>query len=58
MFILWEALNLHHPTISFYAQGVERNTRRLEEEKVRAGKVTEFRAYDWPLETVLSFKYL
>ena len=58
MFIPWAELNGHHPMTALCAHGVYGNRRRLDKEEDQAGKVTAFRAYDRPLETVFSFKYL
>ena len=58
MLVTWAAMNLHHFETALCAQGAERKIRRLMEKKAQEGTVTALQAYDRPLETVTSFKYL
>ena len=58
MFVPWAALNCRHPLSDICAWGYKSKRRCLAEEETQAGAATSLRAHDWPLETVLSFKYL
>ena len=58
MFVPWAALNRRHPETSLCLWGSETKKRCLVEEKARSGSVTELWAYNRPLETVSSSKYL
>ena len=58
MFVPWAALNFRHPVTDLCEKGAERNRSRMTEEEAWAGKMTVFRAYERPTETVLSFKYV
>ena len=58
MFFPWAALKCHHFTTNLCARGVDQKRWRLEKEESQAGILTVFQAYDRPLETVSSLKYL
>ena len=58
MFVSWMALNLRQLSSDLCERGFERKRRNLAEEEARAGAAAALRAYDCPLETVSSFKYL
>ena len=58
MFVPWAVINRHKTTTALFAQGTYRKSQRLVEEEARMGVATGFQAYDRPLETVTSFKYL
>ena len=55
---LWEALNVHHPSITLCHKGVEWKWFRLSTEESRSGSESTFQAYGQNLTDVKSFKYL
>ena len=58
MLVPWRALNGRYLVTAQCAKGAERKLQRMEEEKMREIAERDFQAYERPLETVISFKYL
>ena len=58
IFVLWVAVNRHHPSLDLCSQGSYSKRHFLEEEEAWAGASTALRVHGRPLETVSSLKYL
>ena len=54
----WKVLNGRHIYTAQCAKGEERNFQRIAEEEIRKSAERFFQAYERPLETVISLKYL